>query len=370
MSLINLERLYAITQKEFIQIRRDARSLIMVILLPLLLIILFGYAVTFDVKHVSTTVFDQDKTEKGRNFIQKFAGSQYFQIKSYRDSYKAIVEDIDRGWAKVGIVLPQDFSGKLAAKSPVDVQIILDGSDPNTANIVLSYIDGIMATYNQTLGIRKGPVNAGIRVWFNEEMESKNYVVPGLIAVIMTIIGALLTSLTIAREWERGTMEGLISTPVKKLELIIGKLAPYFLLGLLDMLIGVTASKIIFDVPLRGSLAVLVFISSIFMVGSIGFGFFISVVAKNQHFANQLAMFTTFLPAFLLSGFIFPIMNMPAVLQIITEIVPARHLVTSLRAIYLKGLGLEFLWKEAVILFFISLAAIAGSFFKFKKSLD
>ncbi|MDD5451710.1 MAG: ABC transporter permease [Desulfovibrionales bacterium] len=364
------KRLYAVTLKEFIQIYRDPRSLAMVILLPVLLIVLFGYAVTFDIKHVSMAVFDQDRTQRSRDFMQFFANSQYFSVHSYRDNYQEIIDDIDAGRIKFGLVIPARFSRSLSSGQEVPVQVLLDGSDPNTANIVLSYVNGITEIFNATIRGDKIPVTARVRVWFNEEMESKNSIVPGLIAVIMTVIGALLTSLTVAREWERGTMEGLISTPVKKLELILGKLIPYFVLGMVDMFIAVAASRLIFDVPLRGSFAALVFISGIFMIGSIAFGFFLSVIAKNQHMANQLAIFTTFLPAFLLSGFLFPIANMPALLQIITQVVPARHFVAALRAIYLKGLGLDLLWMQTVILAIIGLVGIAAAYMKFKKFLE
>lgn len=342
----------------------------MVIVLPILLIILFGYAVTFDIKHVSMAIFDQDRTRKSRDLIHLFASSQYFSIKSYPDNYREMVNDMDASRIKFGLIIPAHFSRKLSAGQEAPAQVLLDGSDPNTANIVLGYVNGIVEIFNASIRKCEAPVSARVRVWFNEEMESKDFVVPGLIAVIMTVIGALLTSLTVAREWERGTMEGLISTPVKKLELILGKLIPYFVLGMVDMFIAVASSHIIFNVPLRGSFAVLVFISGIFMSGSIAFGFFLSVIARNQHMANQLAIFTTFLPAFLLSGFLFPITNMPKPLQIITQAIPARHFVTALRDNYLKGLGLHFLWIETLILAMISLVGIVAAYMKFKKFLE
>ena len=367
-STVSLIRLIAITRKEFIQLYRDPRSLAIIFLMPLLLLLLFGYAVTLDIKQVLVAVYDQERSEQSRDFIRHFAESSYFHMATDAGNYADLVRLIDLREAQIGLVIPHDFSRSLDSGRPTAVQVLLDGSDANTANIILGYTRAVVQGYSQSVlleylgrqGItdRRLPVELRPRVWFNEELESKNYIVPGLIALIMAVIGALLTSLTIAREWERGTMEQLIATPVHKLELIIGKLAPYYLLAILDVAIAMGVGVLIFQVPFRGSLPVFFFLSSLFLFVVLGQGFLISVVAKSQMLANQMALISTFLPAFLLSGFMFSIANMPAVLRVVTILVPARYFVTILQGLFLKGIGLGILWPEmAALLLF---AAVIG----------
>jgi ABC-2 type transport system permease protein len=236
----------------------------------------------------------------------------------------------------------------------------VDGTDSNTANIVLGYIEAVTTAYNQKLleqrFIAKGPgrlqmpVNAQTRFWFNEELESRNYIVPGLIAVIMTVVGSLLTALTVVRELERGSMEGLLATPIKRTELLLGKLGPYFLIGMFDMAVVMAMGKFLFQVPLRGSPLLLIGLAALFLIATLGQGLLISVASENQLQAFQMAMLTSFLPSFLLSGFVFSIYLMPLPLQIASYIVPARYLVTISKGIYLKGLGLDYLWPQALML--------------------
>jgi ABC-2 type transport system permease protein len=356
-------RLLAIARKEFIQLYRDPRSLATIFAMPVLLLLLFGYAVTLDIKQVLVAVYDQEQSEKSRDFIHRFAQSRYFRVAADVRGYDALTRLIDLREAQIGLVIPNDFSRSLDSGRPAAVQVLLDGSDANTANIVLGYTRAVVQGYSQEVlldylgrqGItdRRIPVELRPRVWFNEELESKNYIVPGLIALIMAVIGALLTSLTIAREWERGTMEQLIATPVHKLELIIGKLAPYYLLAILDVAIAMAVGVWLFQVPFRGSLPVFFFLSSVFLFVVLGQGFLISVVAKSQLVANQIALISTFLPAFLLSGFMFSIANMPLALRAVTTLVPARYFVTILQGLFLKGVGLRVLWPEllALVLF-------------------
>lgn len=362
-SVVSAIRLLAIARKEFIQLYRDPRSLATIFAMPVLLLLLFGYAVTLDIKQVLVAVYDQEQSEKSRDFIHRFAQSRYFRVAADVRGYDALTRLIDLREAQIGLVIPNDFSRSLDSGRPAAVQVLLDGSDANTANIVLGYTRAVVQGYSQEVlldylgrqGItdRRIPVELRPRVWFNEELESKNYIVPGLIALIMAVIGALLTSLTIAREWERGTMEQLIATPVHKLELIIGKLAPYYLLAILDVAIAMAVGVWLFQVPFRGSLPVFFFLSSVFLFVVLGQGFLISVVAKSQLVANQIALISTFLPAFLLSGFMFSIANMPLALRAVTTLVPARYFVTILQGLFLKGVGLRVLWPEllALVLF-------------------
>jgi ABC-2 type transport system permease protein len=253
----------------------------------------------------------------------------------------------------------------------------VDGSDSNTATIVLGYIETVARTYNQDLAIEQAarssgrtvmvPLDLRPRVWFNADMESKNYIIPGLIAVIMMVIAAMLTSLTVAREWETGTMEQIISTPLKGPELILGKLLPYFGIGMLDVLIAVLMGEFVFEVPLRGNVALLFSMAAIFLAGALSLGMLISIVTKTQLLASQLAMVVTFLPAFLLSGFMYDISNMPKAIRAITHVVPARYFVSLLKGIYLKGIGLELLLLEAALLAVFGLLVLLAANLVFKK---
>lgn len=376
---MNHRRAWAIARKEFLHVLRDPRSLAMAIAMPMLLLLLYGYALTLDVDNVPMIVWDQSQTASSRDLISRFGGSRYFSIEGYGWNYRELDREIDSGRVLVALVVPRDFAGQVRSGRPASVQLIVDGSDSNTATLAVGYADAVTQAYSQALSLReirrlggtalKAPVDFRPRVWFNPELESRNYIVPGLIAVIMMVIAALLTSQTVAREWERGTMEQLISTPVTGRELILGKLLPYFAIGLVDVLIAVLLGEFLFGVPLRGS-AVLVFASAgIFLVGTMAFGALISVVAKNQLMANQLAMVVTFVPSFLLSGFVFPISNMPTVIQWITYLVPARYFITLLKAIYLKGVGVTVLAGDGFLLVVYAASMILLAVGMFKKKL-
>ncbi|OGQ08971.1 MAG: hypothetical protein A2026_14855 [Deltaproteobacteria bacterium RBG_19FT_COMBO_46_12] len=376
---MKFSRTWAIARKEWFHIFRDGRSLGLVILMPVLLMLLFGYAVSLDVKKVPMGVLDRDRSQESLSFIHRFSASPYFHLRFFAQDEKEIGRFIDRGEVKMGLVLPWDFSKKIKAGRKATVQVLLDGSDSNTANIILTYVQGIAREYNlektflkiERLGGQKPkpPVEGRPRIWFNEELESKNYFIPGLVAVIMSIIGVLLTGQVIVREWERGTMELLISTPVRKEELIIGKLFPYFLLGLLDLLLAILMGTWVFEVPFRGSLALLFLLSCIYIIVALALGMTISTVAKTQILANQMAMVIGFLPTFLLSGFTFVIANMPFWLQIITYGIAPRYYVTILKEIFLKGADITFLWTETLILIGMAIAGIWVATKSFKKEL-
>lgn len=370
-------RIWAIARKEFVHIVRDPRSLGMAIAIPMLLLVLFGYALTLDVDNVPVVVWDQSGTPDSRAFLSHFEGSHYFSIRDRVHNYREVEHAIDTGEALAAIVVPSDFADQITAGRVTPVQMIVDGSDANTATIAMGYARVVALIYSQQVALEElyragghalsAPIEVRPRVWYNADMESKNYIIPGLIAVIMMVIAALLTSLTIAREWESGTMEQLISTPVRGPELVLGKLLPYFAIGLLDVLLAVLMGEFIFQVPLRGSVALLFGIAVIFLVGTLSLGLLISIVTKSQLVASQLAMILTLLPSFLLSGFMYAISNMPPPIQVLTYLIPARYFVALLKGIYLKGIGLEILALEAGLLALFGAIVMGVAMVKFKK---
>lgn len=330
---MNIHRIIAIARKEFIHIIRDSRSLGMAIAMPILLIFLFGSSLSLDVDNVPLAIWDQSGTSDSREFIGRFTASRYFGLTGYVTSYAEIEEAIDKREAILALVVPRDFSRKLESGHAADVQLIVDGSDANTATIAIGYAQMVTDGYTSSLLIQTAqqrgaktaivPMEAKPRVWFNQNMQAKNYIIPGLIAVIMMVIAALLTSLTIAREWENGTMEQLITTPLTPSELITGKLLPYFVIGMLDVLLAVLMGQYIFEVPLRGNAALVFGMAAIFLPGALTMGMLISIVTRSQLLASQLAMVLTFLPSFLLSGFMYSIANMPVAIQGLTYMVPS-----------------------------------------------
>lgn len=356
-------RLLAVARKEVTQIRRDQRSLILAFLLPVFMLIMFGFAITWDVRDVRTLVVDQDGTVKSRDLVNAFASSGYFRIVDRLGSVREVLPWFDRGQARLALVIPPGFARKLGDGTSLGapVQALVDGTDANTATIVLGYTRATVQSWSQRVVLEgrriTPPIQADSRVWYNEELLSKNMIVPGLVATIMMIICAMLTSLTIAREWERGTMEQLAATPVSRLEVVLGKLIPYIAIGFIDVTITVLLGVGLFHVPFRGSVALLAVLSFLFLVGAQGLGIWISAAVKSQLMATQLAMLVTYMPAFLLSGFMFSLDVMPAPLRLISYIVPARYFLVVTRGIFLKGVGIEVLALQA---FFMLVFAILG----------
>jgi ABC-2 type transport system permease protein len=368
---MRLTRLLAVAHKEVLQIVRDARSLIIVVLMPAVLVLLFGYGVNLDLKGLPVYVLDQDGSQQSQDMLKHFQASEYFHIARVVTGYAELTRALDDGHAKMGIVIPWDFSQRLSDGRPVEVQALVDGSDDNTANVLIGYAQAVVQGYSaqiqidwlraRGLSIQPAAMSVETRTWYNEDLESSAFIIPGVLALVMSVIGAFLTSLTIAREWERGTMEQLISTPVTAMEIMLGKLAPYFVLGMLDTVISATIAIYWFHVPFRGSWITLMGASALFMVVVLALGFFISVLAKSQFAASQIALLITFLPAFLLSGFLFSIEQMPIALQWITRILPARYYVSALKEIFLKGTPARMLSAELIPLavFAFVLAVVA-----------
>jgi len=372
-------RIIAMCRKEVLQIRRDPRSLLIILVIPLVQLFIFGYAVNLDVKHVPLCIYDQDGTQTSQDFLKHFQATDYFNIVRVADNYQEVVRNIDYGVCSVAVVVPAQFSEDLRTSGRASVQAILDASDSNSASIGTGYAEAIVQAYSseiqvdwqQERGLAAGVPNISFepRTWFNEDLESMANLVPGVVALVMAVVGAFLTSLTIAREWERGTMEQLISTPVGKLEIQIGKLFPYFVIGIADTAICAGTAVWWFGVPFRGSWMVLFGGSMLFLIVVLSLGYYISVTAKSQLGACQMALLATFLPTFLLSGFIFPIDQMPVVVQWITAILPPRYYVSILRNVFLKGTEIRLLAHDILALAAIAIVLVVLATRSFQKRL-
>jgi ABC-2 type transport system permease protein len=382
----------AMARKEWIQLRRDTRSMILAFLLPLALLLFFGYAISWDVDEIALSVLDQDGTAASRSLVDAFTSGGLFRIEDRLSSAEEVDRTLTEGTARAVLVVPPGYARAMGVPGqPAEVQLLLDGSDANTATIALNYADAIVGRFGARLvadavamgeqdlpaggGVRSvsGP-DAGprleVRTWYNPNLESRNMIVPGLIAVIMSVIAAMLTALTIAREWERGTMEQLAATPATRVEIVLGKLLPYLAIGLFDVAVTVVAGRVIFGTPLNGSILLLALMTLLFLVGALGLGIFISAAVKSQVLATQVAMVVTYLPAILLSGFLFDIASMPPVLQGVTYLVPARYFVTVTRGVFLKGVGLEVLWPDAVLMALYAILGLTLATRTFRKELQ
>jgi len=366
-------RLRAVARKEIIQLRRDPRSLAMGFLMPALLLILFGYAITWDVDHVKMAVLDDDSSSSSRTLVEAFEASGYFDVVAWPRSSAALDPLLDGGQAQIALVIPPDFEADLRGGKPARVQAIVDGSDANTATIVLSYAQAIARSYAaglQVASVRRAvPVSTETRIWYNEDLTSRNMIVPGLVAVIMAIIAAMLTSLTIAREWERGTMEQLAATPVSRVEVVIGKLLPYLGIGLVDVVVASVLGVLLYRVPFRGDPLLLIGLSVLFLCGALGLGIFVSAVARSQLLATQMALLTTFLPSYLISGFMFAIEVMPWPLRAVSHLVPARYFLVVTRGIFLKGVGVQVLYVQALLMVLFAIVGLGLAIRVFRKEL-
>jgi len=376
---MNMRRLLAISRKEVFQVLRDSRSLLIVLLMPLMLMTTLGYGVNLDTKHIRVFALDREGSQASQDLLKRFQSSEYFDLAATVTDYRALGAALDDGRCQLAIVIPFDFSARLHDGRPVAIQALVDGSDNNTAELAIGYAQGVLASYGaavQTDYLRKShaptanPVlSIESRTWFNEDLESKNFIVPGVAAIVMAVVGVLLTSLTVAREWERGTMEQLISTPVTALEIIIGKLLPYFALGLFDTAACAAIAVWWFQVPFRGSLIALAVGSGIYLIAILGLGFWISVATKNQLAASQIGLVTAFLPSFLLSGFTFPIDQMPVGVQPFTYFIAARYYIIILKSVFLRGTGLGFLAGPLIALVIYAAVMVFLARQSFHKSL-
>jgi ABC-2 type transport system permease protein len=334
-------RLRGLIRKETLQILRDPSSISIAFVLPAVLLLVFGYGVSLDARRVPVAVVIPNPTRATSSFAASLGNSRYFAttiMRQRREAEDALIS----GDAQAILILQSDFSRRIWSPAGAPIQVIVNGTDANTARIVESYLQGAWQNWLTQRALEDGrqldsPVVAQDRMWFNAAVRSRNFLVPGLIAIIMTLIGALLTAMVVAREWERGTMEALLVTPVRIQEILLGKLIPYFLLGMGGMTLSTAMAVWLFGVPFRGSFAVLVIVSALFMLTALGMGLLISTVARSQFVAGQIAIMVAFLPAFILSGFIFDIASMPFVVRLITHVIPARYFVSSLQSLFLAG---------------------------------
>jgi drug efflux transport system permease protein len=355
-------RLRGLIRKEFLQILRDPSSIAISFVLPVVLLLLFGYGVSLDARHVPIALVVDQPDAGTASFTGSFRHLLYFDPVMMPDMHEAEQAMLE-GRVNAIVHLRGDFGRRLYRSGGTPVQVIVNGVNANTARIIIGYGSGVWANWLQQYARANGldaqaPVQVEQRVWFNSELRSRDYLVPGLIAIIMTLIGALLTALVVSREWERGTMESLMSTPVHIAEIMLGKVIPYFVLGTGGMLLSVAMAVWLFAVPLRGSFLLLFAVASLFLLVALGMGLLISTVARNQFVASQIALIVTFLPAFLLSGFIFEISSMPRVVQLITHVIPARYFVSLLHTLFMAGDIWAVIWPNT-----LALAVMALLFF-------
>jgi ABC-2 type transport system permease protein len=374
---LKLSKILAIARKEFYHLIRDYRSLLLAFFIPFVLIFLFGYALSLDVENIDVVVVDHDKTELSRDLINKLDASSYFNVSCHLPDSMTVTEYLDHGWTTMALIIPPGWTEDINAGRRTMVQVLLDGSDPNNAGLTRGYIINFIAGYNQQRlldflshkGIEqiKQPIKGQIRVWFNEDLESRNFILPGIIAITIMIVGVVLTSLVIAREYENGTMETLLMLPILAEEFLIGKIIPYFFIGLIDVLVAVFMGQALFGVIIKSSFWLMLLASCIYLLVALNLGLLISVLTKSQLVANHMAILTSYLPSLLLSNFVFPVINMPKIFQVVTYIVPATYFIDILNGLYLRNLSFKDLWPSYFILVIMFLVLSVMNLVKLKK---
>jgi ABC-2 type transport system permease protein len=379
VTIKNVLNILPIVRKEFRQIKRDKRILGVLLFIPAMMLLLFGYALNFDVKNTRMAVYDEDRSSTSREFIDQFFVSEYFTKVRTLESKKEIDGLIDREDVRVVLVIPSTFTKDIQGGRAASVQVIVDGANSNTAATVLGYVSAIVQQYSVNVMsesfVRMGrrnisvPIDFQPRVWYNPELKSAKFLVAGLIAFILMVTTVISTTLSIVRERELGTMEQLMVSPIKPIELILGKTIPYTIISLFATAVILFIGYILFDVSIKGSIILLVFVTSVFLVGGLGIGLLISTFAETQQFAFMVATTVSMLPTFILSGFVFPIRNMPWIIQCVTYLLPARYFLVILRAIILKGAGLNAFWDQALILVAYAIFMISFSSMRLRKIL-
>ena len=373
-------RIFALADKEWIQVRRDTRSLILSLVAPVLLVLLFGYALNMDVKHVRLAVMDMDRTSFTRQLVERFSHTEYLDVYYAERGYDEIYKLINKGSASMAIVIPAGFTSDFRKGHATGVQLLVDGSDSLSSTVATGYVRIILSQFNVDMatGIlaRSGlsrpeqPVDLRSRIWYNEELKSRNLIIPGIIVIILAIISALITSLAISREWERGTMESLLSTPVRPFEVMTGKLIPYLVIGAFDVTLTFAIGYFVFGINMRGSFLELLALSMLFLVGTSTLGLVISSATRVQVLSIQVAMLVTYLPSFILSGFIFPIKNMPVIIQGITYLVPAKYMIYLIKGIVLKGVAASLMYMQILFMLIFAGAIVVISIRKFRLTVE
>ncbi|HPN37244.1 MAG TPA: ABC transporter permease [Melioribacteraceae bacterium] len=368
-------------KKEFLQFTRDPKMFVIILVAPVIQLIFLGYAANMDVNKVYTVVFDKDRSNESKEFIRNFEKSGYFEIIDYVDNYDDLTKAIDKNNALVALIIPTDFSKNKNLNRTIDVQAIFDGSDGNKSSIAQGYMQSIVLNYSTNINLeyinKRGlkietlpKIVSEVRVWYNPELKTRNFMVPGIVGLLLMIITLLLTSLAIVKEKEIGTLEQLIVSPIKPYQMIIGKLVPFALMGFVSIIVVLTAMMVVFEIPVRGNMVFLFVCSGIFILNLLGLGLFISIFSKTQQQAMMLSIFGLMMPMIFLSGFSFPIENMPLVIKTITYIIPLRYFMTIIRGIILKGIGFAELWKELLILTVMGIGILVLSIKGFRKKLE
>ena len=365
----------AILRREFIDVLRDRRSLILTFLYPISMLIMYGYGIRYDVDNVPLTILDYDETPESRDLTQQMIRSGYFQVVRWARNQHEVDRDLTTDRSKAAVIIPVQFAAHIRAGEPATVQAVIDGSDSNTATIAQGYLLAMIARYGAGLArlgepsLGAAPIEVKSRVWYNPELKSVNFIVPGVIAVIMMIVGAILTALSIVKEKERGTIEQILVSPIRPLEMMIGKIIHYVIIAFIDLVIVVVAGYVIFAVPIKGSLFQLAIFALLYLTASLGTGVFVSTIADTMQTAMLAAIFISLMPSILLSGFVFPLENMPAPIRLLSYFFPGRYFVTAIRGIYLKGVGISVLWPEAVLLLCFSVGIMWLSASRFQEKL-
>jgi len=385
----------AIMRREFTDVLRDRRSLILTFLYPISMLIMYGYGIRYDVDNVPLTILDYDETPESRDLTQQMIRSGYFQLVRWARDQREVDRDLTTDKSKAAVIIPVQFAARIRAGEPATVQAIVDGSDSNTATIAQGYLLAMIARYASGLPAASAaapemtgdggsggfearryltaaaglPIEVKSRVWYNPELKSVNFIVPGIIAVIMMIVGAILTALSIVKEKERGTIEQILVSPIRPMEMMVGKIIPYVIIAFIDLVIVVVAGYVIFEVPIKGSLFQLAIFALLYLTASLGTGVFVSTIADTMQTAMLAAIFISLMPSILLSGFVFPLENMPAPIRLISYFFPGRYFVTAIRGIYLKGVGITVLWPEALLLLCFSLGIVSLSASRFQEKL-
>ncbi|HEX9614694.1 MAG TPA: ABC transporter permease [Bacteroidota bacterium] len=364
--------------KEFLQLRRDKRMLPLVLLAPVIQVILLGYAATVDVKNISLVVFDADRSVESRAYVERFTNTGYFIVAGYVDEADELDDYLDKTLATLAISIPRSFSDDVGAGRPVKIQLLADGADANTANISLNYAAQITARYAESLlaerltrigGVTLPQIRTETRIWFNPDLRSANYMIPGVVALILMIITTAFSAAAIVREKESGTIEQILVTPIKPYQFMLGKLLPFIIIGFADVVLILGVAVNWFDIPLKGSVLLLFGLCGLFILTTLGLGLFVSTVSRTQQQAMMTAQFFIFFPFLFLSGFTFPIDNMPPIIQGLTYLVPLRYFITIVRDLFLKGVGLEVLWPEALALLAFGVIILSLSVARFQKRL-
>jgi ABC-2 type transport system permease protein len=367
----------SIVRKEFRQIRRDKRILGVLLFIPGLMLLMFGYALNFDVKNTSLAILDEDRSATSREFARQFWNSEYFDLKFTLERRDEIDALLDGEHVRLIIVIPPTFSSDIARGREATAQVLIDGANSFSASTILGYINGITQHYSLKVissGFQRDgktgmaiPIDFQPRIWYNPELRSAKYLVPGLIAFILMVVAVVSTSLSIVRERELGTMEQIMVSPIKPVELILGKTIPYTVISLVSTVLILVVGYLLFDVEVRGDFGLLFLVTLVFLLGSLGFGLLISTIAETQQVAFMIAAVTTMLPTFILSGFVFPIRNMPEVVQAVTYLIPARYFLVALRGIILKGVGIPAFWDQLLFLMGYATIMIAVSSLRLRK---